>query len=272
MFKKALVVGALVAGGLSVAVPAVQANAATLRCTSTESCGGATLADTAKGTLSLSVLKPDASINDGFGYWNEPVGVSTAGSAEGTQDFTVYQQSGESTGMGGVYGHGNYAVVYTPGGKTPNDTAFGGTGSETAYCLSVQDLYRTVRGQKVQRWATVLRNCNAQVGRSAPAFTPGTRSPEVASVVSNPNPYQLWAPVEVSGPDLEFQDVALNNSTLRHGYTGGKNFVLDDTGFGGSGTQAIAYPENDGLNQKFQIDGCTKPITVFNQAYYDCAS
>lgn len=250
-----------------------QAQASTLRCTSTESCGGATLADAVHGQLALSVLAPDNNTNDGFGYWNEPVGVNTAGLADGTQDFTVYQVSGEPVGGGGVYGHGNYVVVYTPGGKTPDDPAFTdkATGTETAYCVSVQDIYRTVRGHRVQRWVLVLRNCDVSGIWGSAVFSPGETSPEVPATVRNADPYQLWAPVEVSGPYLEFQDVALNSASFRHGF-GGSNFVMDDTAFGGPNTQGIAFSENDGLNQKFTIDGCTEPVTVFNKAYYDCAS
>ena len=271
MLRKILT-AAVAALGVGLALVGVKpAAASTLRCTSTESCGGATSAYTAKGALSLSVLKPDSTVNGGFGYWNEPVGVNSSGLADGSQDFTVYQESGERPGLGGVYGHGDYVVVYTPGGKVPDDPAFGGGGTQTAYCLSVQDVYRTVRGQLAQRWAAVLRGCDAAGRWGIPKFVSGTTSPEVPAVVGAPDPYQLWAPVEVSGPALEFQDVALNTASYRHGF-GGSNFVLDDTAFGGAGTQGLAYPENDGLNQKWSIDGCTKPVTVFNTAYYNCAA
>ena len=73
------------------------------------------------------------------------------------------------------------------------------------------------------------------------------------------------------GPYLEFQDVALNSQHYRHGY-GGSNFVMDDRALGGSGTWGLAFPENDQLNQKFTINGCTSPIDKFNTAYFNCAT
>jgi len=272
MIKRILATVALAAAAaFSVSPLAVSADAATLQCTSTESCGGAALQYSAKGALDLSVLSPDSNTNGGFGYWNEPVGVNSAGLSNGSQDFTVYQEYGEPTGQGGSYGHGNYVVAYTPGGKTPDDPAFTGktSGTQTAYCVSVQDVYRKVGGKLAQRWALVLRNCDVSGLWGSAVFTPGKTSTDSPAVVKNADPYQLWAPVEVSGSALEFQDVALNSAGYRHGF-GGKNFVMDDTASGGAGTQAIAYPENDGANQKWSIDGCTKPVTVFNTSYYNC--
>jgi hypothetical protein len=249
--------------GLGLAV-ASGAGASTLKCTSTESCGGADLAFTGHGPLSLAVLNPDSTINGGFGYNNEKVGFTTSGASNGTQDFTVFQDSSEPVpGQGGVYGHGNYVAMYTPGGLEA-DTETG----QIQYCVSVMDTYPTVNGKVVQRWSLVLRNCNA-TGRSE--FTSGSHEGDSEARVSDPNLYQLWAPTEVPGPYLEFQDVALNSSHYRHGFGGG-NFVMDDRGFGGSGTWGLAYPENDQLNQKFTIIGCTKPVTVFNTAYYNCPS
>jgi hypothetical protein len=238
-------------------------------------CGGATLAYAAKGDLALAVLSPDANTNGGFGYWNESVGFATQDglNASGAQDFTVFQVSGQTTGQGGQFAHGDYVVMYTPGGKLADDTVLGGTGSQTAYCLSVQDVYRTVRGvPNQQRWPTVLRPCSSYAGGPLERGTPEFVKPNgsVPGSVINADPYQLWSPVQVSGSYLEFQNVGLNNSSYyRHNF-GGFNFVLDDTANGGSGTQALAFPENDQLNQKDRIIGCSLPITVFNQVYYTC--
>lgn len=255
---------ALAGGGLALAA-ALPASASTLQCVATESCGGADLAFAGHGNLSLAVLNPD-SVNGGFGYNNEKVGFTTSGATNGTQDFTVFQDASEVTpGQGGVYGHGNYVAMYTPGGNRAS-------GDEIQYCVSVEDTYPVVNHKVVQRWSLVLRNCDS-TGHSM--FTFGTHatgtppSGEVEARVTDPNPYQLWAPTEVPGPYLEFQDVALNSRHFRHGFGGG-NFVMDDRGWGGNGTWGLAYPENDQLNQKFTIIGCTQPVTVFNTAYYNC--
>lgn len=267
--RKLLAAAGIIAAGVALA-GASPAGAATLKCTSTTSCGGATLEYMAKGPLSLAVLAPDQTVNGGFGYWNEHVGFTTSGATDGTQDFTVFQDTGTGTGVGkgGVYGLGDYVVMYTPGGVQP-------PAGDTAYCLSVEDTYPVVAGRTVQRWALVLRNCDATGPWGTPAFTTSAAvAPSVFAgeqTVANPDPYQLWAPVEVSGPALEFQDVALNFQSFRHGW-GGQNFVLDDRAFGGSGTWGLAFPENDGTNQKDVIDGCTPPITTFNAQYYTCAS
>jgi len=267
----------LVSGaGLAGVLTSGTAQASSFSCTSRTACGGDVLAYTAKGTLALSVLTPDANTNGGSGYWNEPVGFGAEDypSGTGAQDFTVFQVAGEpGPGQGGEFGHGEYVVMYTPGGQLPADPVITGkTGTQTAYCLSVQDLYRTVRGHRAQRWATVLRPCDTFAGgvlqSAAPVFTQATAT--ATPQVTDADPYQLWAPVEVSGPYLEYQNTGLDNSSsYRHGY-GGVNFVLDDTAFGGAGTQGLAFPENDGANQKGTIIGCSDPITSFNPVYYDC--
>lgn len=261
---------AVILAGGAVALTAPATWASTLKCVAQESCGGADLAFAGHGSLSLAVLNPDSTINGGFGYNNEEVGFTASDATNGSQDFTVFQDASEATaGQGGVYGHGNYVAMYTPGGLRADTTA-----GQIQYCVSVEDTYPTVNHKVVQRWSLVLRDCDA-TGRTS--FTFGTRATgtppagEVEARVTDPDLYQLWAPTEVPGPYLEFQDVALNSQHYRHGYGGG-NFVMDDRGFGGSGTWGLAFPENDGLNQKFTIIGCTEPVTVFNTAYYNCPS
>lgn len=270
---------AVLVAGAAGALTATSAQASSLSCTGKTACGGATLAYNLKGTLALAVLAPDPNTNGGFGYWNEPVGVNTEDFPAGTgaQDFTVAQVAGERPGQGGQFGFGEYLPIYTPGGNLPNDPIFGAAFNsakpvQTAYCLSVQDLYRMVRGHLVQRWATVLRPCGTYIGGplqlGPPAVTDaGTTIPPV---VNGADPYQLWAPVEVAGQFFEFQNIGLDNSSFyRHGF-GGENFVLDDTAFGGPGTQALAFQENDQANQQWKGIGCTLPLTAFNPAYFNC--
>lgn len=272
----AAALGLTAAAGLAFA--AVPAHASTLSCTSQESCGGADLNFSGHGPLSLSVLDR-TSVNGGFGVNNERVGFNTSGLHNGTQDFTVFQESGETPGHGGVYGFGNYTVMFTPGGvlplnsHTPGSTATdAGNGASVAYCLSVEDTYPIVNHHIVQRWSLVLRNCFAKPGTT---FTVGSHAPgETEAMVHNPNRYQEFAPTETSDGFLKFQDVALNSSHFRHGF-GGQNFVIDDRGFGGPGTWGIVFPEKDVTqnvtNQEFTIIGCTQPVTVFNSQYFDCA-
>ena len=140
----------LAVGGLGLA--AGTAEASTLKCTATESCGGADLAYAGHGALSLAVLNPDSTINGGFGYNNEEVGFTTAGASNGSQDFTVLQDASETNGhdanvgLGGTYGHGNYVAMYTPGGVRADTTK-----GQLQYCVSVEDTYPTVGGKTVQQ-------------------------------------------------------------------------------------------------------------------------
>jgi hypothetical protein len=268
--------------GIAAAVPVTGAKAASISCTTTPSCGGATLMYSAKGSLDLAVLSPDASTNGGFGYWSEHVGFSTSTINNPYEDFIVAQQSGEVVGKGGAYGLGNYAVFLAPAGHVPDDINFGGTGSQTAYCISVMDTYPTVRGKVVQRWALVLRSCDTIVAgaRAPPKFCPpssqrqpeGCNNPTDEWVVINPNPYQTWSPTQGAANTLLFQNLGLNMASLRHGF-GGKNFVMDDRANGGNGTWGIAYPENDQPNQRFsKINACTDPVKQFNPIYWACVS
>lgn len=272
----ALAGAAVLSAGLGIGLAAAS-GAATLSCTTHESCGGADLKFSGHGPLSLSVLDR-TSINGGFGVNNERVGFNTSGLHNGTQDFTVFQTDTQVTGHGGVYGFGDYTVMFTPGGvlplndTTPGDTATdAGNGASVAYCISVEDTYPVVNGHTVQRWALVLRNCFAWPGTT---FRIGNKATDVAGTVHLPNLYQQFAPTETSDGFLKFQDVALNSAHFRHGF-GGHNFVIDDRGFGGPGTWGIVYPEKDVTqnadNQEFTIIGCSKPVTVFNSQYFDCA-
>ena len=85
---------------------------------------------------------------------------------------------------------------------------------------------------------------------------------------SRANRYQVWAPVQ-GAAGLEMINESLSGG-FRNGGTGNTPYVLDDKGFGGTGTRALAFPENDGLNQQFSIVGCTEPITGLNTSYALC--
>ena len=268
---------------LGLAVPALTAgtaSASSLSCTSSPSCGGATLLYSAKGSLDLSVLNPDPNTNGGNGYWNEEVGFGLSSTSSLAEDFRVAQVTSgnpfylpgvtNTVAKGGSYGLGDYVAIFDPSGK-PASMA-------TSLCLSVEDTYPVVRGHVAQRWALVLRGCNQVISgfQGTPAFTApattGAGSTTDEWTVANPDPYQVWSPVETGNPaSLEFQNVGLNNASLRHGYAG-DNFVIDDRGFGGAGTWGLAFPENDGLNQRFTINGCSDPVASFNPVYWNCVT
>lgn len=247
-------------------IPTSTASAATNSCISTESCGGATLALGTHGPLSLGVLAPSATTNGGFGYNNESVGFTTSGLTDGSQDWTLLQDSSEVTcdttctgvATGGLFGRGNYALEYTPGG---HQAATG----DLPYCLSVENTYPTVGGKVVQRWALVLRYCD-NLGKTT--IAPGTKD-TIPALIANPNPYQLWGLADVPGPYLQLEDIALTEVAFQHGFPSG-DFVVDDRAFGGSGTWGLAYPNHFGLNQEGTAVGCTQPITKFNPNDFNC--
>ena len=90
---------------------------------------------------------------------------------------------------------------------------------------------------------------------------------------SHANRFQVWSPVQ--GPN----GLIMINESLSNDHPHGFNpsntpYVLDDTAFGGSGTGALAFPENDGLNQESTIIGCTDPIKSLEAelpvGYYNC--
>jgi len=266
---------AVVTGGASYA--AVSAGATTLTCTGVQNatatpfgCGGAQLAYSAKGMLDLAVLGAGSPSGN---YWNSPVGVSTDSQSSTREDFTVFAVNGSvKDGPGGL---GEYVAVYTPDGKFASftGTVNGVPGSYTnavpdkqtsfqvgtnVYCISVENL-KTAKGI---RWFTVLRNCNTN---GTFEYGDNTTVHENSVSPSHANAYQVWAPV--SGAN----GLLLVNESLSHNFKHGNTpFVLDDTGFGGSGMQGLAYPENDGLNQEWSIIGCSQPITGLNTGYQFC--
>lgn len=86
---------------------------------------------------------------------------------------------------------------------------------------------------------------------------------------SRANAYQVWAPVNGSN-GLEMINMSLSFDHPHGTNPNNTPYVLDDTAFGGNGTWALAFPENDGLNQQSEIDGCTEPITGLNTNYSLC--
>jgi hypothetical protein len=272
---------AVAAGGLALAAPA---SASTLTCTNTNNaltspigCGGLQLFDTAKGTLDMANL--------GGSYWNSKVGVELDSQSDSAEDWTVYAVNGSTTDGPGFLGE--YVAMATPLGKvasftygtsqpsscsiTPPSGSQSGypaagctfTVGTDVYCLSVENLNNGPEG--ALRWHAVLRNCD-----SNGTFTEGNDLTGTAKVVNSvssaqANAYQVWAPV--TGQD----GLLMVNDTLSHGYKDGNTpYVLDDSGFGGAGTQLLAYPENDGINQEWSILGCTAPVTLLDTSYASC--
>ena len=262
--------GFVLAGGAVLAV-AAPAGATTLTCTNIASaisgpigCGGLQLGYTANGTLDLA---------GGGNYWNAPATVQLDSQANSNEDWTVYAISGSVTDGPGALGE--FVAMYTPLGKIPSFTHVGGPGSSgtnatpvpgevftagsSDYCLSVENIGTGA----ALRWKTVLRNCNSNGD-----FTEGANTgaaPFNAVQPGHANAYQVWAPV--TGHD----GLLMVNDSLSRGYKHNNTpYVLDDSGWGGAGTQAIAYPENDGTNQVWSVIGCTDPVKALNTGYQFC--
>ena len=185
--SKALAVTAGLALAAAGAVTASGASATTLTCTQTKAsfttpygCGGLELQYTAKGILDMAA--------DGS-YWNAPVRAKTESLTDTSEDWTVFAVGGVTTG--GEADLGSYVAMFTPNGVIPGGCGAPGgayvacgaagasltvTPSPSDYCLSVEDVYRTVHGQHVQRWAGVLRPCFADAGGPRQAGAPGVHS------------------------------------------------------------------------------------------------
>jgi hypothetical protein len=269
-------VPALAAGAAFAAVPAAQAT--TLTCTHTAGattspigCGGIQSATTAHGMLDMAVLG-SGGVNGNF--FNSPVGVLTDSQSQVREDFTVFAVNGHITGGPGDLGV--YVAMYTPNGRVASftGTVGGVTGTYTnavpdagtnftvgsnVYCISVVSQHNGPGG--AARWNAVLRNCN-----SNGTFTMGNDGTIENSVTSShANAYQVWAPV-TGANGLLFVNESLSHS-FHHGNT---QYVLDIKGSGGSGSRLLAFPENDGLNQEWQLIGCTHPADVLSTGYQFC--
>jgi hypothetical protein len=238
--------------GVALALTGPAAHGATLTCTNVADattppigCGGDQLAYTAGGTVDLAVLGTGSSTGN---YWNSPVGFAADSTSNAHEDFTVFAVDGSVTdGPGGL---GEYVVMYTPDGVEQT----------TKYCLSVESLDNGPKG--AARWNTVLRDC-----ASNGDFTYGNGDTNNSVSSSRANAYQVWAPV--SGPS----GLIMVNESLSHGFKSGNTpYVLDERAW--KPGQALAYPENDGLNQQSMIIGCTNPIkgleALLPVGYYNC--
>lgn len=290
------VAGALaLATGLSLAA-AGGAGATTLTCTHSINantppigCGGARLAYSAKGTLDLAVLGTGSATGN---YWNSPVGFTTESLTDIHQDFTVFAVGGNiHSGPGGL---GSYVAMYTPDGVI-NGFTYTGSGTPlppattcpssgthstgqpqigcdvrvdtNVYCLSVANV--NDGPNHALRWHVVLRNCNTN-GVFHYGDNTGATSTNYNSVSpSFANHFQVWSPVS-GAAGLVLINRSLSNDHPHHWNLGNTPYVLDDRGFGGSGTQALAFPENDGLNQEFTLLGCTDPLRSLSTGYQLC--
>ena len=265
--------------GLGLAAGA--AKATTLTCTSVASstvspfgCGGDQLAYSAKGALDLGVLGTGAGVGNVAGnYWNSPVGFLTDSTSNSREDFTVFAVDGSvKDGPGGL---GEYVVMYTPDGVIPGVTPQRWhrvlTLRRTTTACRVENLNNGPKG--AVRWHTVLRNCSSN-GEFTVENGTNSDSPNNSVTSSRANKYQVWAPVQ-GAHGLVMINESLSGG-FRNGGTSNTPYVLDDTAFGGSGTQALAFPENDGLNQQSLIIGCTNPIKGLEAelpaggGYYNC--
>jgi hypothetical protein len=259
---------ALAAGMALTALPG--ASATTLTCTQVKAvyitpygCGGLQLGYQAKGVLDMAA--------DG-NFFNAAVRAEPESVTNTAEDWTVFALNGITTG--GQDDLGQYTAMLTPDGVIPGGCAgalpCSATNPDVAvspadFCLSVENVTRTVRGHRVQRWAAVLRSCfsPATGDDGSPVFVLGA-APAGINTVDDPNLYQLWSPVLATTQNpspIALVNDALLSPGLRHGIGGNDDYVLDDAASGGAGTQLLAYPANGGLNQEWSVIGCTPPVT-----------
>lgn len=272
---------ALLAGLAGLTAGTGTARATTLTCTQTKAgfvtpfgCGGVQFQQFTHGILDMTA--------DGS-FWNAPVRAVTESMTNTSQDWTAFIDPRDivpgnpPTIQGGEGDVGDYVAMFTPNGVIPGgcDTVTGPHGvcsadnntvssSPLDFCLSVQNIIRNVRGHLVERWVAVLRNC---FGSNNPTFTLGqdksadTQSPLTGNTVTNPNPYQVWAPV-LDQANESLVNEALLSAFFRHFIGDNTRYVLDIAAGGPSGTQLLAYPANGGLNQNVKVIGCTPWLTL----------
>lgn len=227
--------------------------------------------------MSASATQPDATsytLTASSDTFNAPVVIDPYSLSNSLQDWTVFEVC---TSVGGtrtiaspcgtgslvhnpVDGNAEYVAMLTRDG-TPNVTL----NTAGNYCLSVTEVTRLAGGRHVHRWVTALRDCNLD-GQTFYAGAPQSPLPNggLPGVVTSVNRWQVWSATGSgsNGYVLAEDYLSVNfRNTL---------YVLDDAGFGGPGTQQLAFPENDGRNEIWKVIGCTAPVTTLTPGFYDC--
>ena len=259
-------VAVLAAAGLAIggAFAAIPAGATTSTCTNIAhpvaapiGCGGIYLPLMGTGTQPNSTSLTLTAASQTF---NAKVVIDPYDTSNTLQDWTVFTVAGAHNP---IDGNAEYVAMLTPNGQ------FAGAGANDSanLCLSVDKVRRTVNHHRVWRWVTLLRSCQAGGGAN---FTPGhpdTTAGGVAGTVSSANPWQVWSPIASGTNGYVLAEDFLSQNFHNTPY------VLDDSGFGGAGTQQIAYPEKDptdSKNQVWKVIGCTNPVTSLTPGFYNC--
>jgi hypothetical protein len=257
------------------------ASATSLTCTQTKNafttpygCGGLQFQQFTHGVLDMSA--------DG-NWWDAPVRATTenqTGPTAPRQDWYVFADTNNNpVTQGGEGDLGDYVAMFAPNGVIPggcdngllhhqacNHTNLVVSNSPSDFCLSVENVPTIVRGHHTFRWFAVLRNCFTGDSRDegTPQFTLGSDLvTDAVNTVSNPNHYQVWAPV-LGQTDESLVNEALLHPEFRHGVGGNARYVLDIQAGGPSGSRLLAYPFNGGLNQVVVVLGCQPPVTLIS--------
>jgi hypothetical protein len=277
---------ALAAGGVALAAGSARATTAT--CTNIATpvsapigCGGLYLPGMGTGT------QPDGTsltLTADGNQFDAAVRVQAYDPSNSLQDFTVFQVcdtvigtrtpadpcGSGTTAKNPVNGQGEYIAMLTPDGTStdwpPSSPSLGDASND--FCLSVTEVTRTVNKKPAKRWVTVLRNCAVDAGfipgkpdTPADAGTPGV-------VTGNVNPWQVWSPIASGASGYVLAEDYLSDNFKNTPY------VLDDSGYGGAGTQQLAYPLKDPSqnvsNQVWKVVGCTNPVVDLTPGFYSC--
>jgi hypothetical protein len=162
------------------------------------------------------------------------------------QDFTLYQvcatlntesRSAAQPCGGGQAVAGRFVIEFTPFGQLPG----GGVNSFESLCLDDND------------GRAVLGFCQSGGAWYGSGFPNPPMSDGAPPVAENPNPAETWQAVADG-----------SGSELVNMHSGG---ALDDSGFGGPGTDLIVYSRNGGANQVWEVIGCTDPLAGLHGLY-----